>query len=216
MNIITPTEYSLLTGEEITGYDASRVDALIDAISTDISNYTGRLFEHTAIVNRRLTAQVDHATSELVLQLPFPPIVSIQALRRWVIGTTIDVNIDLIDLDEINGILRVPYVFIVTQQPSPMPVRVDYTAGYTAPSTNVKLACALLVQEALMMADLAAEGQQLSALSGFRVGDYAESYAVLKGVAQSMAADQLGLGTPLSTRAVQLLMKIKRGGVVFI
>lgn len=215
-NLITTDEYTLYVGESLSGYDVLGIAALLEVLSGDVSTFCGRSFWPTHFVNQRIRAGLDNVHTELVVRLNAAPLICCESLNHMIMGSSINVDLSLSDIDEVNAIIRTPYFLGLMQQSLDIIVRATFWAGYQQPPTAVKMATAFLLKEALDALAKVREGGQHAPLSSFRLGNYAETYQTLKNTSFSNAADQLGLGTTMSALAIQRLMRYKRVGIVML
>ena len=212
MGYITIAEYDTLTDTTITAdHGVIYVQGLIDAVSALVDVYCmGTKFLPTTLTEERNESYVQGKSAKLVINLQWAPLISVGSIAYRVQNTdTTLTNIIEADLDLVQSIIYLQWYGPLWRRSDPWVTVTTYMAGYAAIPDNVKHAVALLVQEWVEADDRAAGGSS-SVLVGYRLGNYAEQYAVRVIDAQ---IGNIGLGTSRSMLASQLLGTYRRPGV---
>lgn len=211
-SLITIAELQTFTNKDFTAdYTTSYLNTIIGVVSDLVETFCqGTLFEPATITDERGESHIYGATGEFRVKLNYAPLISVSTLK-YRIGaseSTIDTsNADLnLDQSEVTLLWGLP----TWRKRMKIVTITTYMAGLTTIPDMVKRAVALLVQEAIDSDDQAKDGA-MRKLSGYRIGNYAEDYVVLKGEAE---IGNLGLGTTRAMLASQLLSKYRRPGVV--
>ncbi len=217
--LIDITEYQQILNEDITDLPSVYVDGVLEAVSDDVNLACGEQFGSRAVEEEPTNGLVTDYNGYpcLYVECAVTPITDITSLRIWLVVTAdpVEVTIDNAVLNESLTAFYVPFgVFGIWQNFYTMNERyraeVSYTAGATIPAT-VKRAVALLAQEAFAE-DAAASYTEVDTIAEYRLADYTEK----KAARDLSVSGGLGLGTPNSIRAAQILRRYRKSGMVML
>jgi hypothetical protein len=181
---------------------------MIDIVYEHVKAYClGTLFERETITDERNRSYVRGKTHQLIVRLRKFPLVSVTSLSYKIGSTTTSMAITDADLDLVNSKIYLTWYGPLYKIRQEWTTVTTYVAGYLARPADVDTAIALLVAEWVDADDRAAT-QEGHVLTGYRIGNYAETYSV-----DNAKVGNLGLGTTRSIRAEMLLKKYRKPGV---
>jgi hypothetical protein len=214
MSLITLSELNTYTNTNLSAtHSTTYLDAVMEVVSDRVEDYcNGTLFSPTTITGERQEAYVrGHGRDggKLIIRCNNAPLISVSSINYRVGSTETDLTITEADLDLPQAEIRLRWYGPIWRRNEFWITITEYMAGYSAIPDAVKMAVSLLVAEAVAEDDRAAGGAT-SVMSGFRIGNYSETYKVSAGDA---ANGILGLGTTRSIRAKDYLRRYRRIGV---
>lgn len=212
-SFITLAELNVLTNTNLSAtHDTAYLNGIITSVSDHVETYCmGTLFTLTDLTDERHRAYVRARPphpAKLRIKTNYVPLNSVSSVKYKVGSTETTISIDEMELIEAQGIFEMLWYFPLWRVPDDWIVLITYNAGFSSIPHNVKMATALLVREWVDYDDSFTGGTR-GDLKSFRIGSYAEEYFSK----DAGASGNLGLGTPLSQRARQLLAKYRRPGV---
>jgi len=213
MACITLTELNALTNTNLSvDHDVDYLENILDVVCGHVTTYCmGTLFELTDVTDERHRAYVRARppyAAKLRLKVKYTPVNSVSALSYKIGSTTTTITIDELEFDPMNGNLEMFWYGPVWRRQDNWNVLVSYNAGYDGYPDKAKMAVALLTREWVAYDDSFTGGTR-GELKSFRIGSYSEAYFSR----DAAASGNLGMGTPMSQRARQLLASYRRPGV---
>jgi len=213
MACITIAELNVLTNSNLSAdHDDAYLERVLDSVCSHVVSYCmGTIFELTDISDEEHLAYVRARPpyqAKLRFKVKYLPLNSVTSLSYKVGSTTTTIDISEIEVIEENGNCEMFWYGPTWRTQDNWKILVTYNAGYDGYPDNVKMAVALLTREWVNYDD-AVSGGSRGDLRSFRIGNYREEYFSRDASSQG----NLGMGTPLSIRARQLLAHYRRPGV---
>lgn len=214
MALVTLQEVGAFTNTNLSAdHDVTYLSNVIEVVSSRVEDWClGTVFIPTTITGERQDAYVrghGRGGGKLIIRCNNAPLISVGYVKYRVGSTETDLNITEADLDLPQAEIRLRWYGPIWRRNEFWVTITEYMAGYSAIPDAVKMAVALLVAEAVAEDDRAAGGDT-GVLTGYRIGNYSETYKVS---ADDAANGILGLGTTRSIRAKDYLRKYRRVGV---
>jgi hypothetical protein len=214
MALISLQELNSFTNTNLSAdHDTTYLDNVIEVVSLRVEAWClGTLFSPTTITEERQEAYVrghGRDAGRLIIRCNNAPLISVGSISYRIGSTETSLTITEADLDLPQAEIRVAWYGPMYRLNDFWITITEYMAGYTTIPDDVKMGVSQLVVEAVEADDAANAGSR-GVLSGYRIGNYSETYAVS---ATDASTGILGLGTTRSIRAKDYLRRYRRVGV---